>query len=323
MTIAELAKKYKHGTEFIREVLKKNNIHIRSLSENAILKKTNYQYSLQEIEEEVIKQYSKGNGLIKSGKKFGLSAENVKYILKKNGIKIRNFSEAAKVSNSNRAYNKNIDFFSEETRDTAWLLGFLAADGALQEKNNTIKLGLSQKDEEILIKIKEKVAIENPIRYYTTNKGYDIVELEWTCDKHKKDLAKYHIVPNKTFKLSPPYNLNRKYWIDYIRGYFDGDGSVNLIKSKRGQGSLRWQICSMNKDFLQWIVDYLFDEFQIPKVNIQKQTKNRKTPLYYFQYSSVSTRKIYKILYTESEMFLLRKKKHFEEILSVIKPLYE
>lgn len=325
MTITELSRKYHHGTDFIKKVLSKNNIHIRSLSENAILKRANYQYSLQDIETEVIKQYQEGNGLIKSGQKFGLSAENVKYILKKNDVPIRKFLEATKISNSHRAYNKDEYFFSTETRDMAWLLGFLAADGNISKKSNNIKLTLSAKDEEVLLKIKKTVQIENPIKYYTTNGGYDIVELRWSSKRHRQDLAKYSIIPNKTFKLNPPYQLNKMFWIDYIRGYFDGDGSINLIKNSnnRGKGNLRWQICSVNKNFLQWIVDYLFEEFQIPKVNIQKQSKNRKNPIYYFQYSSKATKAIYNILYTDSKMFLLRKKNHFEEILSTTKSLYE
>ena len=118
-------------------------------------------------------------------------------------------------------------------------------------------------------------------------------------------------------------SLERKYWIDYIRGYFDGDGSVNLISNSngRGNGNLRWQICSATKEILEWIINYFYEDFQIPKVTILVDQKNRQHPIYYFQYSSQSTRKIYNILYTDSDMFLKRKKEHFEHILSQVSPL--
>lgn len=315
LTIAELAKKYHKGTDTIRKILKDNNIHIRSFSENAILKRCNFQYTLLEIEKEVIYNYTvKNQGLIRSGKKFDLSANNVKYILNKNNIYIRTFAEATTVSNENRSYTKNEFFFHNESADMAWLLGFLASDGNVSSNSNTIKIALSKKDKEILERIKELVEIENPISEYTNSKGYDVVALSWSSKQHKKDLEKYNIVPNKTFILKPPYKLNRKYWIDYIRGYFDGDGSINLIHGKKCD-SLRWQICSAEKSFLVWIVDFLYDEYNIPKINIHCDSKNRKNPLYYIQYSTNSTRKIYDILYTDSKMFLKRKKEHYEMIL--------
>lgn len=325
LTIAELSKKYNKSTDTIRNILKNNSIHIRSNNENAILKRTNYLFSLNEIEKEVIREYRDNkSGLIKSGKKFNLTINNVKYILNKNNIKIRNFSEATKESNTNRSYYKNDNFFSIESSDMAWVLGFLAADGSVRKNSNEIKITLAIKDEEILLKIKELLKIENPIHYYTTNKGFDIAELKWSSKQHKQDLKKYSIIPQKTFKLIPPYELNKKYWIDYIRGYFDGDGSINLIKNSnnRGAGSLRWQVCSATKEILEWIIDYFYEEFNIPKVNINCDN-TRKSPLYYFQYSSVATRKIYNFLYTDSNMFLKRKKEKFEEILAIVKSLYE
>lgn len=323
LTISDLMRKYKKSSDTIRKILKENNIHIRNQSENAILKRNNWKYSLEEIEKEVIDNYvNKKYGLVKSGKKYQLSSSNVKYILNKNNIYIRNFSEATKISNENRAYSKNEFFFKKENSNMAWLLGFLAADGNVSKDKNIIKIALAEKDREILEKIKKLVDIENPISEYTNSKGYDVVSLSWSSKQHKKDLNKYGIIPNKTYKISPPYQLNKKYWIDYIRGYFDGDGSISLIKNpnERGNGNLRWQICSVKKDFLVWIVDFLYEEYEIPKVNVHCDN-NRITPLYYFQYSSSATRKIYSILYTDNSIFLKRKKLHFEEILKKVNPI--
>ena len=66
--------------------------------------------------------------------------------------------------------------------------------------------------------------------YVKTKDGFDVCSYRWSCKKHKEDLATYGVVPNKTFLLKPPYKLSEEFHLDYIRGYFDGDGSINLIK---------------------------------------------------------------------------------------------
>jgi len=245
------------------------------------------------------------------------SPKVMKAFLISRGYKIRNFSEAATVSNINRAKYKDKNYFNTQSPNMAWLLGFLASDGCVRKDRNEIKIGLSKVDQEILEKIKAELKIENKISEYVTAEGFESVTLQWTCKEHKDELAKYSIVPDKTFKIQPPYKLERKYWIDYIRGYFDGDGSVNLIHNKE-QKSLRWQVCSATPEILHFIVDYFYEDYGIPKVNIQAQNRNNNHTLYVIQYSTNATKKIYDILYTPNSLFLNRKKQHYQDILNEI-----
>jgi hypothetical protein len=282
----------------------------------------------EEQKQEIIKLYTQEHRgqLYISKKVLGVNNPGkIKKVLKESNIPIRNFSEAATLSNKNREKHKNKKFFSKsnENPDMAWLMGFIAADGTIRKDSNEIKIGLARKDKEILEKIKITLELETTVKDYISTNGYDCSCLQWTCEKHKKDLARYSIVPAKTFILKPPYQLDKKYWIDYIRGYFDGDGSINLIQNSngRGNGNLRWQVCSATKEIIEWIVDFLYDEYEIPKVKIQ--IWQREHPLYGCQYSSSATRKIYNILYTPNSLFLKRKKDHFEEILRQVKPLNE
>lgn len=205
----------------------------------------------------------------------------------------------------------------------AWLLGFLASDGNVSQKSNDITIGLAIKDKEVLEKIKKELSLTTNIKEYTTTNGYDACKLQWTCEQHKKELAKYNIIPQKTYSLKPPTVLNEEYWIDYIRGYFDGDGSVNLIQNSngRGNGNLRWQVCSTSKEIIEWIQKVLENKYNIPKTIIYSHQRSGKD-LWYIQYSSIATRKIYKILYTPNSLYLKRKKDHYEEILAKVKPLY-
>lgn len=196
----------------------------------------------------------------------------------------------------------------------AWLLGFLASDGTISAQRNSIKIGLSAKDKEILERIREELHLENShVTGYTTNSGFDVVELFWTCAQHKQDLARYGIIPQKTFKLKPPSELNSKFYLDYIRGYFDGDGSIC-----KTQSSLRFTICSATKEILEFIIDVLA-EYGVPRVSIYKDCRGKNIS-YYFEYSTNATKQIYNLLYnTNSNLYLQRKKDKFEELIALNK----
>lgn len=258
-----------------------------------------------------------------SKKIFGKSCpQEIKKVLKKYDIHIRTQKEACVISNKKRATEKNENYFSVQSSNMAWLLGFLASDGSIRANSNEIKIGLASNDKEILEKIKKELGLATMVKEYINSQGYSCVRLQWTCEQHKKDLATYGVIPAKTFCLKPPFKLERKYWIDYIRGYFDGDGSINLIQNSnhRGNGNLRWQVCSATKDILEFILNYFETEYDIPKVNIYESNRS-KNPLYYIQYSSTATRKIHSILYTNGSLYLQRKKDHFDEIVQSVKPL--
>ena len=115
----------------------------------------------------------------------------------------------------------------------AWLVGFLASDGSISQKGNGITIQLSKKDEEILQKIRFLLGIDNSITYYTTNTGFDVASYRWSGKTHKADLAEYGVIPNKTCALKPPYKLETDYYLDYIRGYFDGGKSIMRLKGNR------------------------------------------------------------------------------------------
>ena len=269
-------------------------------------------YTVQE-EQKIIKLYTEEHRGQLYCAKTVLGVANVKYvkdILNKYNIPIRNRHEAAILSNKNRESDKDKTYFSRENSNMAWMLGFLASDGYISKKDNEIGIGLARKDHDILEIIRNELKLQTPVKDYVNNLGYDCSKLTWSCAEHKRDLAKYSIVPAKTSILEPPLNLNPKYYIDYIRGYFDGDGSVSILQ----EHALRWQVCSATKPIIEFVINTLYNQYNIPKVNIQMQM--RHNPLYYCQYSTNATKQIYKILYTPNSLYLPRKYKHFTEIIN-------
>lgn len=232
----------------------------------------------------------------------------VRRCLKKYGL-YRTASEAIKQSPQNqRKYPVKDDYFDTENEQMAYLLGFLASDGTVRKDSNEVKLTLSSIDRDILLKFYSEVG-GRPIKDYITQDGFETSTWEFTSQHIKERLAFYNIVPQKTFTFSFPKHLDKRYWRDFIRGYFDGDGSV----SSAGQSAIRFQICSATKEVLETIIDFLAEN-GIPRTSIL-QTKRIHT-LYYFQYSSIPTRQIYNILYYDNCLCLNRKKEKYEQLLT-------
>lgn len=74
------------------------------------------------------------------------------------------------------------------------------------------------------------------IRQYTKTGGYKTESTEYKLtfcnDKVVSDLEKWGCVENKTFKLKFPEFLDKDLIPHFVRGYFDGDGSVFLYVQK-------------------------------------------------------------------------------------------
>ena len=262
-----------------------------------------------EQKEKIIDNYvNKKWGLLKSGAEFGFSKNLTKRILVENGVKIRNNSEA------NRVYSLNEEYFNYESHNMAYILGFIAADGTVREKSNEIKITLSSVDKEILEKIKAELNSGRPLREYEDNNGYSKVELDFSSPIIKNKLKEYGIIPNKTLLLKPPYKLNEKYIPDYIRGYFDGDGSIS--KTGYNNNGLEFRIVSASKEILEFFENYFCQKYNQSKSHIQSRKKEKnKLQLFDLRYSTNFSKELYNILYTPDSLYLKRKKDKYEQLL--------
>ena len=79
-------------------------------------------------------------------------------------------------------------------------------------------------------------------------------------------------------------------------------GALSLTEKQPGRftsgSGIKFQICAAIPDILQWIVDTLYEQYQIPKIKIySQQREQRKNILYNICYSINATKEIYKILY--------------------------
>lgn len=261
--------------------------------------------------QEIIKLYTEeGYSLTKLKEKFNYSSERIKTILRENNVHIRTRSEQTRLTNQQRGKKVDHQYFDcINAPEKAWLLGFLAADGTIDSSCNRIKIGLSSIDREILVKIQSMIQSERKILDYESNQGFAISELVWSSANHKQQLAKYFIVPKKTYKeMHLPLTLSQELQLAFLLGYYDGDGCF-----KDDDNYCRFEICSYRPELLEDFSKLIEECFQIQKTVYKDKSRAN---YYTLTYSTEEAITILNRLYTICpNCSLLRKKEKFNNWL--------
>lgn len=257
------------------------------------------------MEEKVIEEYLKeDSSMAKVSKKCGISAYMVKKILIKNNIKIKTKKEIIVERNKKRRKKINDEYFSNLNCNSSYLLGFIAADGTVNTKK--VKIGLNPNDYTFLEEIKEELGFEGTVKRYEKN-----CEIVFTSEKIIKELAKHGIIPRKTYTNTVTMkNIPNYLKKDFIRGYLDADGTITYFNKEHTRFKI--SICSYNKDILEEINDFIFEQLGIKRRIYERKGRQ----LYFLDYSNQE--QIYEVLnllYNNAEMYLERKYNRYLEFL--------
>ena len=254
----------------------------------------------------IINSYLSGVSKNKLRLDYNVSEGVIKRILKENNIPIRQVQQSNK-----RKFNIDDTYFDNENSNMAYILGFWAADGNVCSKSNRLDLELNSIDIEILEKMKTELKSERPIKIYQCKSGYVKNKLLFWSAPIKKKFIEYGIVPNKTYSsdFHAPYKLSKKYWIDYIRGFFDGDGCVKKSKS------LTFDLNCTNLKFLQDIQEFFLEYYNIETQISIAHAFPGELILYRLYCYGETAKKVYSILYTPNSLYLKRKYDRWNELL--------
>lgn len=260
--------------------------------------------------QEIIQKYLDGESLAGLSRLTNKTTYILKKLLQENHVHIRSRHEQNVITNKKRTKFVDDTYFSNiTTYNQAWLLGFLAADGTIKKDRNEIKIGLSSVDKEILEKIKNELQIERKIFDYTTENGFNISELKWSSEQQKKDLAKFSIIPNKTyFPMALPKLMNNNLILAFILGYFDGDGSFSVQSNGK---YARLRICAHRNELLQEIADFLQNIYHC---SYSLSQDNRK--LWELSISTKYSIQILQDMYNLNSICLNRKKQKYLEYIN-------
>lgn len=152
---------------------------------------------------------------------------------------------------------ENTKAFTEYTSESCYWAGFLAADGNVDEKGR-IRIMLKYDDIEHLKKFKEYLKSSHTISTNTIE--YNRCSFEFTNKEMCEDLdLNFNIVPRKTSILKFPKFIPDEYLKDFIRGYFDGDGSICESFSNRNSvtATLYATIACGSKEFIHTLFEII------------------------------------------------------------------
>ena len=198
----------------------------------------------------------------------------------------------------NENYFENID-----STDKAYFLGFLLTDGNISLNENIIRLVIASKDEEILNVFKEKTGNTNKICIREDEKHSERI-FQLRSKKWKDDLAKYRVVPQKTFISEMPI-LSTDMMPHLIRGMIDGDGWISFHSHQIG-------FCGNEKTVIQ-LKEYLVKTLNIYNVKVIHAREN----LWQVAWASkTDIEKIGNYIYQNKDnCFLSRKYNNFLQII--------
>lgn len=247
--------------------------------------------------DKIIELY-KLNSMTSIAKILSIDPSVVKRILKENNIDIKKINH--------RKYLINENFFDNiDTEKKAYMLGFLFADGAVAKDKYSFTLSLAIKDKAILEKFANYIFIDNTINhiknYIYKNKEYSKINF---CSKYMiEKLINYGCTPAKSLTLQFPNLTNPFILRHFIKGYFDGDGSI-ASKTHIFTITSTLQFCQSIKDILY---KYTKANCQIYKYkNIYRLTAHGRNKIL----------DIFNWLYLDSNTHLLRKFEIYQNILN-------
>lgn len=219
-----------------------------------------------------------------------ISIDTIRRICKENNIK----------TSTIRKKSVNEDYFNLiDSHEKAYWLGFIYADGCVYSNksngNYIVTITLTESDKDVIKQFKKDIKSDHKISrikpsIFNGHVSKPKVGISISSKKIYKSLIKLGLSECKSLRLKKP-NIQSKYYPSFIRGYFDGDGSVYCTKSRNNT----FYRCSItgSTEFMKWIRSILPIDVRLYKEKrtngiyyICIQTKNSFTKFYKYLYST-------------------------------------
>lgn len=214
-------------------------------------------------------------------------------------------------------YSIDEDFFEKWSQEMAYVLGFLYADGSLEDAEyiRGKYIRVTSIDQEIIIKIKRLLNSEHRIVVLVPASSNRNVRYFLRIGNQRiyKRLTFLGLKPKKSLKMKFP-KVPQVYLNAFIRGYFDGDGCVMLEKRKKKDriAIIRIKIAftSGSRIFLEDLEKRLRGSIPLKESKIYNSHRS-----FQLCYSSEGSLKLFKFFYRDisDSLFLERKFQIFRE----------
>lgn len=327
--IKEWLELYKEGKTF-KDISNIYNCDPTTVSKQLKLKFPDFKFDIYhfKLSEEERKMYNEAMQLYYSENNISLNNIKEKYpeityskftsYLKRSGKKVK--ERGIIYSNC-----QNHDFFENiDSEIKSYLLGFFAADGHLEYNRDSfcLKIGVKPNDAHILMLFNKYLCNNKANILYCNNK---IATLSIGSKKLGEDLIKLEFDNNKTLSFNKLPNLPENQMRHFLRGFFDGDGSISLNRrthKKRLNGYNRiFSMVSVSKNLLNEVGNLLpITNFKIDETtNVGRTTvidgKKITSTMNCYQlkvFTQDDLKSIYHYFYDDANFYFKRKKDIFQ-----------
>lgn len=220
-----------------------------------------------------------------------------------------------------QTFIQNEDFFSTiNTEEKAYFLGLLYADGCVtksKKKYKVLEICLQAKDGYLIDKLISLLGVYQIKKDFTNPKQLPVWELKnaiYCSDKdqfstiiHSKkiydDLNRNGMYEQKTWKIDFPENVPKNLLKHFIRGFFDGDGTV----FRNARGSCIFGFYSQH-NFLESLQNFLVNEISLSKLKIY----DKETISFMTWSRKEDLKSFYQYIYSDCSIWMNRKKEKFD-----------
>lgn len=248
----------------------------------------------------ICNMYVSGKTSIYIGKLYGLCDQTITNILRDNNIEIKRAVRYSKVKD--HSYFSTID-----SPQKAYFLGWMITDGSVvvsktrPDRAPVISIEIVEGDREVLDMFASEIKADSDIVKVFEKRKH--VHMRFASKIMSDDLAKYGVVPNKTWIAYLPI-LDEELMPHLIRGIFDGNGTITIDKKYNTP-----KIAFYGSEMLcSGIREYLCDKIGVNHNKVSKST------CYHVWWSGTQAKAIYDFMYKNcGDYYLNRKFEKFDK----------
>lgn len=198
------------------------------------------------------------------------------------------------------------NFLEKEGQIKYYILGMIYADGNLSKDRDRLSIRIS--DYELAVKLFDIMCDkEKRILYKQEYKKKEHNDSFWILNTNKeaiKESERFGITPNKSYTVKFP-DIPKEYLKDFIRGYFDGDGSVYISSTYKDTKYLGISFACGSEEFLIKL-GLILKEFNVNS-SVLPDLRDSSHSFYLKIYKQKDIKNFKNLIYKKSQIHLKRK----------------